>query len=54
MQKTNNEKINFNIKMEKDIKDRFLKVAKANDTTAAQLIRHFIKDYISKNSQLSM
>ena len=33
--------------------ERFKKVAKANDSTAVQEIRKFIKKYLSENSQLT-
>ena len=46
--------IALNIKMEEDLKNRFLAVAKANDDNGSQLIRKFIKDYLIKNSQTKM
>lgn len=51
MKEDKKEKIVFNIKLEQDLKDRFLAVAKANDENGSQLIRKFIKDYLIKNSQ---
>ena len=37
--------------VEADIKERFARVAKANDSTPSQLLRIYIKDYLSKNAQ---
>ena len=51
MKEDKKEKTVFNIKVEQDLKDRFLAVAKANDENGSQLIRKFIKDYLIKNSQ---
>ena len=51
MKEDKKEKTVFNIKIEQDLKDRFLAVAKANDENGSQLIRKFIKDYLIKNSQ---
>ena len=42
------------IKLERDLRDRFVKVAAMNDMTASQLIRHFIRDYLKNNSQLEL
>jgi len=47
-------KARLNIHIEKDLKDRFLKVAKANDTDASKLIRAFIREYLRKNSQMKI
>jgi len=44
-------KARLNVHIEKDLKDRFLKVAKANDSDASKLIRAFIREYLRKNSQ---
>jgi len=45
-------KVNFNMLIDEDLKKRFIKIAKQNDETASQLMRKYIKDYVSKNSQL--
>ena len=42
---------NINVRLDSTIKDRFLKVAKSNDDTAAQLVRKWIKKYLSENAQ---
>lgn len=47
-------KINFNVKVEEDIKNRFLAVCKANDSAASQEIRKFMKEYLNKYSQQTM
>lgn len=54
MKKEKTEVVIFNIKIEEDLKNRFLAVAKANDDNGSQLIRKFIKDYLIKNSQTKM
>ena len=45
------ETVNINIRIEKDIKNRFIKVAESNDDTASQLIRKYIKKYLADNAQ---
>jgi hypothetical protein len=47
-------KTNFNVKMEKTLKDRFIEVCKQNETLASLEIRKFIKEYLKKNSQTTM
>lgn len=44
----------LNIKIEEDLKKRFIAVAKNNDENGSMLIRKFIKDYLIKNSQSKM
>ncbi len=41
----------LNTRIDKDLKDRFIKVAKANDETAAQLVRKFVKEYLATHAQ---
>ena len=53
MKKQNKDTV-FNIKVESDIKNRFVAVAKENDETASQLIRKFMKEYLIKHSQKTM
>lgn len=48
------QRINFTIRIEKDLKQRFISVCKANETDASKEMRKFIKDYLSKNSQAKM
>ena len=43
--------VRLNINLPKNIKERFIAVAKANETDSSKLIRQFIKDYLAKNSQ---
>lgn len=45
---------NLILKIDKDIKDRFLKVAKNNEETGSSLIRKFIKEYLKEHSQTTM
>ncbi len=44
----------FNVNMEKELLDRFKKVAKANDTDASKLFRIWVKEYLKKNAQTTM
>ena len=57
MKRKTQEDMNFvrlNINLPKDIKERFLAVAKANETDASKLMRMWIKDYLAKHSQTKM
>jgi len=45
---------NFTIRIEEDLKKRFVQVAKANDSDASKEVRKFIKRYLAENSQLVM
>ena len=45
------ETVSINVRIDKDLKDRFIKVADANDDTASQLLRKYIKSYLSEHSQ---
>jgi len=44
--------IHKTIRVEKDLWDRFMKIAKAKDSDASKEIRKFIKRYIGENSEL--
>jgi len=46
--------INYAFRIDKDLKDRFLAVCKANDTDSSKELRKFIKQYLVKNSQLAL
>jgi len=48
------QRTNFTIRVEEDLKQRFISVCKANETDSSKEIRKFIKDYLSKNSQTKM
>jgi hypothetical protein len=52
--KKNTEKVFFNIQVQKSLKDTFIKVCEANDTTASQEIRKLMRIYINKNKQGSL
>ena len=41
-----------NIKCDAELWEKFKKIAKLNDTDASKLLRLYIKDYVSKNSNL--
>ena len=40
------------VRVEKDVWERFKKICKKQDTTAAQQVRKLIKQYVAENSQL--
>lgn len=46
--------VQYPIRVEKLLKDTFISVCKSNDSTAAQELRKFMKDYIKKNQQQDM
>lgn len=54
MVKEEEKNTNLILKIDKDIKDRFLKVAKNNEETGSSLIRKFIKEYLKEHSQTTM
>jgi len=39
------------VSVDDDLKNSFLRAAKANDMSGSQLIRSFMKDYVLKNKQ---
>lgn len=43
--------VQYPIRVDKDLKDHFISVCKNNDSTAAQELRKFMKEYIRKNNQ---
>ena len=47
MRKENN--VIFGVIIDKDLKDKFLKIATQNEETASKLIRKFIKNYVRGN-----
>jgi len=44
--------IHKTIRVEKELWDRFMKIAKAKDSDASKEIRKFIKRYVADNSEL--
>lgn len=52
--KENKKNVMLNVKIEEDIKKRFIAVAKNNDENCSMLIRKFIKEYLVKNQQLTL
>jgi hypothetical protein len=44
----------FTIRVDKSIKDRFLKISKLNEENGSQLLRKFMKEYLTKNSQSTL
>ena len=51
MEKIQKKDVRLNIKIEEDLKKRFIAVAKANDEDCSKLVRRFVKEYLIKNSQ---
>ena len=48
------EQVRANLMVDKALWNRFKAIAKVNDSTATQLLRKFIKEYVSDNSQLAL
>ena len=48
MEKNENKKVNFTIRIDKDLKDKFIKACKAIDTDSSKEIRKFIKNFLNK------
>ena len=46
-----NDFVRLNINLPRSLKERFITVAKANETDSSKLMRLWIKDYLSKNAQ---
>ena len=46
--------VTITIRVDKDTRDRFNKVAKIKDSTASQELRKFMKKYLAENSQLEL
>jgi Ribbon-helix-helix protein len=40
------------IRVQRDLRDRFLEVCRTQDRPAAQVIREFMRDYVENNGQL--
>ncbi|QXP89509.1 CopG family ribbon-helix-helix protein [Methylococcus capsulatus] len=45
------EQTNFTCRVDADLKQAFLRAAKANDRTASVLIRDFMRDYVQRSIQ---
>ncbi len=52
--KRNEEKVNYTIRIDKNLKDRFVHICKEMDSDSSKEIRKFMKKYISENNQLIM
>ena len=46
--------VRLNINLPRDLKERFITIAKANETDSSKLMRSWIKEYLAKNSQQKM
>lgn len=53
-EKFHDKRTNFTIRVEEDLKKRFIAVCKVNDTDASKEMRKFMKDFLSKYSQRKM
>jgi hypothetical protein len=42
------------IRVTEDLRDAFIEACKSNDTTAAQELRRFMRDYVKKHGQRSL
>ena len=45
------ETVNLNLRIPKELRDRFVSICKSKDTTASRELREYIRKYIAKNSQ---
>lgn len=45
------EQTNFTCRVDADLKQAFLRAAKANDRSASVLIRDFMRDYVQRSQQ---
>lgn len=41
----------MNFRVEKELRDAFLKACNSNDETGAQVLRKFMREYVEKNAQ---
>jgi predicted transcriptional regulator len=46
---SNSPEVSYRVRLPKDLKNAFLKVANATDRTGAQLVRQFMREYVRKN-----
>jgi len=44
----------LNVRVDAHLVDAFLAVAAANDRTASQLVRDFMREYVRKNGQIDL
>jgi len=45
--------VNYTIRLDRELKDRFVKTCKAMDSDSSKEIRKFMKKYLAENSQLT-
>lgn len=43
--------VGLRIRVERSLRERFVKACQADDKPAAQVIREFMRDYVAQNSQ---
>lgn len=43
--------VGLRIRLEKSLRDQFIDVCHANDRTAAQILRDFMRSYVSQNER---
>jgi len=48
------EQVRANFMINKELWGKFKAIAKTNDSTATQLLRKYVKSYVSSNSQLAL
>ena len=44
-------KVNFTMRVEKSLKDIFVKICKTNDDDASKVIRRMMREYVKENQQ---
>ena len=51
---TEDQIVNLNLRIPKELRDAFVAVCKSKDTTASRELREYIRKYIARNSQRNL
>ena len=46
-------RVRLNVQIEKDLRDKFIAIARENNTDASKLVRDFVYQYLAENSKES-
>jgi len=46
-------RVRLNVQIEKDLRDKFIAIAREKNTDASKLVRDFVYQYLAKNSKES-
>lgn len=52
--KANEKEVTYNIRLDADLKEAFVKTAKSIDRTGSQLIREFMRDFVRRYGQADL